>query len=228
MRRSAILVAVGTLSLVLSVGTADAVTASRTVSVRDAAFPNDTTYSFSNPYTSAKTPTGNHLDLAKVTATYDPTTKALMVDWVMWTPITTSNCPNFHNGARCDVTLNLWPVDPATGTVNLLAGVSYEFTGVPFGTLADQYVRSCYAGDCPPDQTPAARAETFGHHHVVWFSVKNWRPVRLRLGSETTAGTFTSAGAGNLNDPYWIDSKHQMATLIDWTDAQNVPDLQIG
>lgn len=215
------------LALVVAVS-AQAVTTAHSVSLGDAALPNDTTWSFYNSFTAAKTPTGNHLDLAKAAATYNPTTQTLMVDWVTYTPITSSNCPDFHNGARCQVSLDLWTVDPTTNAVDPLRATEYELTAVPFGPTSFQYIRACSYGDCWPfGPYQVLKTETFGHHQVVWFRLKNWPTVRLRPGTVATSG-FTSGGAANLNDPYWIDSKHDMATFIDWTGDQNTPDLLIG
>lgn len=208
---------------------------SRTVAITDSTFPTDTTWSLHNTYTSAtspvQTPAASHLDLAKVTLAYNPTTHLLEVDWVTTTDLTNYNCPVIQasTGARCDFSVALFST-PGGVAPTLTSNNELEITGRPWLGAAGQAARTYGDGDWQGD-LKVTKAETFGRHQTIWVAIPQGRVnVEERPGVLQSDGSFTSVGAGRVDDPFFIDAKHDIATLIDWTDARpdGAPDLLLG
>jgi hypothetical protein len=209
-------------------------TMSRTVSLVDSTFPGDTTWSLHNTFTSATSPlqipAASHLDLARVNLAYSPTTHLLEVDWVSTTDLTNYNCPVIQKstGARCSFSLTLFSA-PGGVSPSLTANTDLAFTGNPWLSAAGQSAASYGDGEWQGN-LKVSQAETFGHHHVIWVAIPRGTTTDERPGTLQPDGSFTSVGAARVDDPFFIDAKHDIATLIDWTDARpsGAPDLSLS
>lgn len=222
----------------IGVGASQATTTtpvSRTIAISDSTFPADTTWSLHNAFTSAtsptQTPAASHLDLAKVTLAYSPTTRLLEVDWVTTTDLTNYNCPviQVSTGARCSFSVAVFAT-PGGVAPTLTSNNELAITGRPWLGAAAQGARMYGNGDWQGD-LKVARAETFGRHQTIWVAVpRDTVATEERPGVLQADGSFTTVGAGELDDPFFIDAKHDIATLIDRTDARpdGAPDLSLG